>query len=116
MDHGRIAELRAEYERLNGDGFRVLAIATKQLPPKGASPGNATPYGKADESDLVLQGYVAFLDPPKETCTVAISELQRPRRGGQGDHGRQRDRRPQDLHGGGARRSASRCSAPTSNG
>ena len=76
MERGRIAELKAEYERLNGDGFRVLAIATKQSPPKGESPGNATPYGKADESDLILQGYVAFLDPPKETCAVAISELQ----------------------------------------
>jgi P-type Mg2+ transporter len=77
MDHERIAELKAEYERLNGDGFRVLAIATKRSPAKGPSPGNATLYGKADESDLILQGYVAFLDPPKETCAVAISELQR---------------------------------------
>ncbi len=77
MDHGRIAELKAEYERLNGDGFRVLAIATKRSPPKGAGPDNTTPYGKADESDLILQGYVAFLDPPKDTCTVAISDLQR---------------------------------------
>ena len=67
---------KEEYERLSADGFRVLAIATKQSPPRGASPGNATPYGKADECDLILEGYVAFLDPPKETCAAAIAALQ----------------------------------------
>jgi P-type Mg2+ transporter len=76
LDDARIEELRAEHERLSADGFRVLAVATKRATPKGAVAGNATPYGKADESALVLQGYVAFLDPPKETCLAAIEELQ----------------------------------------
>ena len=35
-----------------------------------------TPYGKADECDLILNGYVAFLDPPKETAMSAIKDLQ----------------------------------------
>src|SRR5678816_2456146 len=34
-----------------------------------------TPYSKADETDLILQGYIAFLDPPKQTCAAAIREL-----------------------------------------
>jgi Mg2+-importing ATPase len=76
MDHAHIAELQREYERLSAEGFRVLALATKEGPPRVAAAGNATPYGKADESDLILQGYVAFLDPPKETCAAAITELQ----------------------------------------
>ena len=77
IDGARIEELKAEHERLSADGFRVLAVATKQASPKGAVAGDATPYGKADESNLILQGYVAFLDPPKETCLAAIAELQR---------------------------------------
>jgi Mg2+-importing ATPase len=75
MDHSQIEVLKAEHERLSADGFRVLAIATKQVPPKAA--GNATPYCKADESELILQGYAAFLDPPKPTCLAAIADLQR---------------------------------------
>jgi len=76
LDHARTGELEAEHQRLSADGFRVLAVATKGMRPKDGVAGNATPYGKADESNLVLQGYVAFLDPPKETCLAAIEELQ----------------------------------------
>jgi Mg2+-importing ATPase len=64
-------ELQQEYERLSRDGFRVLAIATKELEPR---PGAA--YGREDEVELVLHGYVAFLDPPKESAAQAIRMLQ----------------------------------------
>ena len=76
MDSFLIEELKEEYERLSADGFRVLAIASKDIAPRGIVAGDSTPYGKADESDLVLNGYVAFLDPPKETATAAIKALQ----------------------------------------
>ena len=76
MDHAHIEELTREYQRLSADGFRVLAIATKLATPRAVT-GQATPYGKADESELVLRGYIAFLDPPKSTCLVAIADLQR---------------------------------------
>jgi len=76
MDHAHIEQLGREYERLSAEGFRVLAIATKHAPPRGVVAGDATPYNKADESELVLQGYVAFLDPPKDSCAAAIAELQ----------------------------------------
>ncbi len=76
MDHAHVDELKLEYERLSADGFRVLAIATKETPPRAAIVGAATPYGKADECELILQGYVAFLDPPKDSCAVAIDRLQ----------------------------------------
>jgi Mg2+-importing ATPase len=80
MDHILIDALRDEYEQLSSDGFRVLAIASKDCSartpaPPGAQPV-ATAYCKADECDLVLNGYVAFLDPPKETATAAIAALQ----------------------------------------
>ena len=86
MDHAHIVELGSEYERLSADGFRVLAIATKEGPPRTAAAGHDTPYGKADECDLILQGYIAFLDPPKETCAAAIADLQGHGDHGQGDH------------------------------
>ncbi len=65
-------ELQQEYERLSRDGFRVLAIATKDITDRPA--GSA--YGREDEKELVLRGYVAFLDPPKESAAEAIRILQ----------------------------------------
>jgi Mg2+-importing ATPase len=76
MDRAHVADLTREYERLSTDGFRVLAIATKAAAPRELAAGAATAYGTADECDLVLQGYVAFLDPPKPSCAAAIGTLQ----------------------------------------
>ncbi len=76
MDHQHIEDLKKEYERLSADGFRVLAIATKDVEARGVVAGDPTPYSKADECDLILRGYVAFLDPPKDTATAAIAALQ----------------------------------------
>src|ERR1700674_2186096 len=53
---------------LSNDGFRVLAVATKELPGKQIC-------SKDDERELVLKGYVAFLDPPKDTAARAIEAL-----------------------------------------
>jgi Mg2+-importing ATPase len=61
-------DLMAEVNDLSGDGFRVLAVATKKLDKRDA-------YSKADEADLVLTGYLAFLDPPKDTAAKAITVL-----------------------------------------
>jgi magnesium-transporting ATPase (P-type) len=38
MDDARIDELRQEYEHLSRDGFRVLAIASKDVEPSGEPP------------------------------------------------------------------------------
>jgi Mg2+-importing ATPase len=75
MDHVHIENLQLEYERLSADGFRVLAVASKEVSPRGLASPHGTPYGKADEQDLILNGYVAFLDPPKPTCAAAIDGL-----------------------------------------
>ena len=77
LDPSHIETLKKEHERLSADGFRVLAIATKDVAPRGAAAGESTPYGKADECDLTLRGYVAFLDPPKDSATAAIEALRR---------------------------------------
>jgi P-type Mg2+ transporter len=68
MDPDRISYLRNEYESLSNDGFRVLAVATKELQGKQIC-------AKEDERDLVLKGYVAFLDPPKATAARALEAL-----------------------------------------
>jgi Mg2+-importing ATPase len=68
MDPILIDDLRLEYEALSEDGFRVLAVCYKDVPRKAA-------YSKADESEMVLRGYVAFLDPPKETARPALEAL-----------------------------------------
>lgn len=73
MEHILIDELQEEYENLSRDGFRVLAIASKDVEPKG----NGAAYDRSDEVDLILNGYVAFLDPPKDTAAAAIRALQR---------------------------------------
>ncbi len=64
-----IGDLIQEYNELSADGFRVLAVAGKKLDKRSA-------YSKADECDLILKGYIAFLDPPKETARKAIAALQ----------------------------------------
>jgi Mg2+-importing ATPase len=69
MEHVRIDELRHEYEHLSRSGFRVLAIASKDVEPRDAG------YGRDDEKDLTLNGYLAFLDPPKDTAKAAIRAL-----------------------------------------
>jgi P-type Mg2+ transporter len=70
MDPVLIQDLRDEYQRLSADGFRVLAVAYKDLERLAA-------YSKDHEKDLVLRGYVAFLDPPKESAGPAIAALQK---------------------------------------
>ena len=60
--------LKQEYDSLSNDGFRVLAVATKDLPGKQICT-------KDDERELVLRGYVAFLDPPKDTAASALAAL-----------------------------------------
>ena len=55
--------------RYNSDGLRVLGVAQKTNPsPIGA-------FSVADESEMVLIGYLAFLDPPKESTAAAIASL-----------------------------------------
>ena len=53
----------------NDEGMRVVAVAQKTDPrPAGA-------FSRADESDMVLIGYLAFLDPPKESAAAAVAKL-----------------------------------------
>jgi P-type Mg2+ transporter len=68
MDANQVVWLKQEYDRLSDDGFRVLAVATKDLSGKQIC-------AKDDERGLILRGYVAFLDPPKDTAARALAAL-----------------------------------------
>jgi Mg2+-importing ATPase len=63
-----VGNLIEQVNDLSEDGFRVLAIASKKVSAQNA-------YSKADEENLVLTGYLAFLDPPKDTSAKAITAL-----------------------------------------
>lgn len=64
-------KLRAVTAELNADGLRVVAVAKKNYPDTKSN------YSVADEKEMILVGYVAFLDPPKETTEPAIKALNR---------------------------------------
>lgn len=56
---------------LNGQGFRVVALAYKIM--EGAP--DAPVYAVKDESELTLLGFLCFLDPPKASATEALKRL-----------------------------------------
>jgi Mg2+-importing ATPase len=62
-------EVRRITRKLNQEGLRALAVGYKWLPPADRT------YTVEDEKEFVLAGYVAFLDPPKETARRAIAAL-----------------------------------------
>lgn len=75
--HGRIRPMDEEtrrvalatYERYNADGLRMIAVAQKNEVP------NSDTFSVADERDMVLIGFIGFLDPPKESAKAAITAL-----------------------------------------
>jgi P-type Mg2+ transporter len=62
-------DLFESVEDFNKDGYRVLAIAYREFPRQKTS------FNVADESNLILLGYIAFLDPPKDSATEALKLL-----------------------------------------
>jgi len=64
-------ESKGKVDWLNGQGFRVVALAYKTM--EGA-PDTPT-YSIKDESDLILLGFLCFLDPPKESASEALKRL-----------------------------------------
>lgn len=57
---------------LNSEGMRVIAVAYK----KDRSTNNKE-YTVQDENDMILAGYIGFLDPPKPSAATAIQALQK---------------------------------------
>ena len=76
---GKVLEVTTEHDEhrkrrvkeLNEEGFRVIAVAYRIFPGDNEEPH----YTVKDESDLTLLGYMAFLDPPKESALEALKRL-----------------------------------------
>ncbi|BAV65318.1 magnesium-translocating P-type ATPase [Sphingobium cloacae] len=71
LDKGHRDDVIVRANGLNQDGFRVVLVATRTF---DAADTKAA-YSVADEAGLTLHGYLAFLDPPKESAAVAIAAL-----------------------------------------
>ncbi len=69
LDETMLRRIRRVTDSLNRQGLRVVAVASKILPAREED------YQRIDESDLILEGYIAFLDPPKETTAPALKAL-----------------------------------------
>ena len=98
LDDAALGHLQESYEHLSRDGFRTLAIAIKvlkrgrgkvmaaaavgrsrRLSHKLIRPGEAKTaaqeYSVADEAEMTFAGFVAFIDPPKETAASSLAKL-----------------------------------------
>ena len=69
LDQSHFDIAKQETAALNADGFRVIAVAYKTMAVQQSA------YSVKDETGLTLLGYVAFLDPPKDSAREAISLL-----------------------------------------
>ncbi|MBA8883044.1 magnesium-translocating P-type ATPase [Dokdonella fugitiva] len=67
-DEACLADARRVARDMNDDGFRVIALGMREIEAKAT-------YSLADETGLVLTGFVAFLDPPKDSAADAIRAL-----------------------------------------
>jgi Mg2+-importing ATPase len=70
-----------EYQSLSRDGFRVLAIAYKEISvgKEEISKEKKDILARANdfENDMVLSGFIAFFDPPKKAVAKALKDLNR---------------------------------------
>jgi Mg2+-importing ATPase len=64
----KLDEVRAVAREMNDDGFRALALGVREIEAKAA-------YSREDEKDLTMMGFIAFLDPPKDSAAEAIKAL-----------------------------------------
>lgn len=66
----KLAQIRKRVDGLNAEGLRVIAVAQK------TDPRCVGEFGIADECDMVLMGFLAFLDPPKASAAGAVATLE----------------------------------------
>ncbi|MCW3999717.1 MAG: magnesium-translocating P-type ATPase [Candidatus Bathyarchaeota archaeon] len=62
-------KIEQKYQQYSSEGLRVLGVAYKRLKEDKAV------YSINDENEMVFLGFVAFLDPPKETAKQSIALL-----------------------------------------
>ena len=70
FDEGRRAKAAETFKKLSADGFRTLGVAIRKVEQQGA-------YALADEREMTLAGFAAFLDPPKEGIVAVLESLKK---------------------------------------
>lgn len=70
LDQEQRQEILNKINKMNQDGLRVVLLAYKK---------NPAPVGEfsVDEKELILTGFLAFLDPPKDSAKAALTALKR---------------------------------------
>jgi Mg2+-importing ATPase len=71
MDTGVRKEILNTSKKLNEEGLRVLLVAIKEFDDR------ALTYSVEDEKDMVLTGFIGFLDPAKPSAKISIEALQK---------------------------------------
>lgn len=69
LTNEKIENMRKICKNLNEEGFRVVAICKKIIT------NNKKDFNSTDEKDMILLGFIGFLDPPKESAKEAIEGL-----------------------------------------
>ncbi|WP_338822424.1 magnesium-translocating P-type ATPase [Mycoplasmopsis felifaucium] len=69
LDDYLVKKVLKQVDELNDQGMRVIGVARK------SNPSSVGKFGVADENEMTLIGYLAFLDPPKESTKSAIKNL-----------------------------------------
>ncbi len=62
------AGIEAYYQDRGGAGFRLLALATRELPARAQ-------HSRDDEADMVFEGFLHFFDPPKADAGATLKSL-----------------------------------------
>jgi len=68
FDAARRAKAEAVYQALGAEGYRVLGVAVRPVEKQPA-------YARDEEREMVLVGFGAFLDPPKEGVHATLQAL-----------------------------------------
>jgi Mg2+-importing ATPase len=68
FDESRRAAAEETFKKLSADGYRTLGVAVLKVSKRDA-------YTPADERDMTLAGFAAFLDPPKEGIHAVLEAL-----------------------------------------
>jgi Mg2+-importing ATPase len=70
LDDARRAQAVETFKKLSAGGYRALGVAVRQVEPRAA-------YALAEERDMTLAGFAAFLDPPKEGIVAVLEALKK---------------------------------------
>lgn len=70
LDESRRSEAEETFRKLSADGYRTLGVAVRNVEEQDT-------YSVADEQDMTLVGFAAFLDPPKEGVLSVLESLKR---------------------------------------